>query len=607
MEEVRSKRTLISRSRAAGPRVATSFAAAMALAIPVSIAACSAATDGAESVSTSRAALDPTPCDLATATPGPTSTRTPIGLSVEVDNGVAKPLTVRAGQTFWLETIDLRASITASVDEGVNGLKTAGDFAELPWGNPRLEGVSPVVLPNADGTSTRRAFYDGATWMSSASYLLLEQVDAAGRTVGRPVTASIGKDSHARPTDSFYIRRLHALQWTYDCKSTTDCTGASSFGEEALVELRNALDKDQTFAIQPTTVALRLSWSLKSSSWTIPVTQDASPKYDYGFSIDIDPVTPPGAGGAYAPGTDVTFRTTLRDGAGNRLHPVGSMPTYNEAEFGSDDAGIQYYRAFFDPTTTFWRRKHRERNMIIEIMGPAQKIQTIRSFVELSSIFDPSGVQIIGTPERDGVFAAYATFPTANNLFAGGAGWDAPVSDTFTTHLPDNAEPGTYQVTMKARRVYMGQDIPFTRTVEIPVGTTQHTEATLPTGNCSSCHDGGGSLSTILHDNSKRSTCNGCHAPLGFEYDGPIYVRVHYIHWKSGRYDAPEDNCKSCHTSKESIQRTSKSACLSCHTTYPDSHIAQFGPITDSYVGGGRESFQQCTSSCHTTHPGSHL
>ena len=582
----------------------------IAMAIPVSAMACSAASDGAssEAVSSEGAAVDQTPCDLSTAAQGPTSARTPIGLAVEVDNGTAKALKVRAGQTFWLETVDLRASITATVNEGVEGLKTSGDFAELPWGKPRLAGLSPEVLPNADGTYVRRSFYRNATWMENASFLLLEQIDASGHVVGRPVTASIGLDDQARASDSFYIRRLHAIQWTYDCPTLNDCTGAKSFGEEGLVELRNALTHGQTFSIQPSTVALRLSWSLKSSPWTIPITQVAAPTYDYGFSIDVDPVTPPGPGGFYTAGSDVTFRATLRDGAGNRLHPAGSMPTYNEAEFGPDEAGIQYYRAFFDPTTTFWRRKHRERNMIVEIIGPAQKIQTIRSFVELSSIFDPSGVQVIATPERDGVFASYATFPTANNLFAGGPGWDAPVSDTFTYHLPANAEPGTYLVTMKGRRVFMGQDIPFTRTIEIPVGTQHHTEATLPTGNCTtSCHAGEGSLSSTLHANPNRATCNGCHAPLGFEYDGPIYVRVHYIHSKSGRYDAQEDNCKSCHTSKESIQRTSKSACLSCHNSYPQSHVAQFGPVTDTYVGGGRESFDQCTSSCHTTHPGSHL
>jgi hypothetical protein len=63
----------------------------------------------------------------------------------------------------------------------------------------------------------------------------------------------------------------------------------------------------------------------------------------------------------------------------------------------------------------------------------------------------------------------------------------------------------------------------------------------------------------------------------------------------------------SCHLTKESIQRTSKSACLSCHRTYPQWHITNYGPITSIYTGDGRESFAQCTSTCHPTHPNSHL
>jgi hypothetical protein len=241
------------------------------------------------------------------------------------------------------------------------------------------------------------------------------------------------------------------------------------------------------------------------------------------------------------------------------------------------------------------------------MIGPEQDIKPIRSFVELSTIFDPSGVQLIATPQRDGLFAEYATFPVCYNLFGAGPGWDAPVSDQVTYHIADDAKPGTYDVTMKARRVYMGQDIPFTRSIKVQVGTTEQTHPTLNTGKCDSCHKGTASLDDTLHANGDRSTCTACHAPLGFEYDGPIYVRVHNIHARSGRFEAPTQNCATCHLGQDSIQRTSKSACLSCHQTYDKWHQDQFGPVIDTYVGGGRESFQQCTSSCHTTHPGSHL
>jgi hypothetical protein len=250
--------------------------------------------------------------------------------------------------------------------------------------------------------------------------------------------------------------------------------------------------------------------------------------------------------------------------------------------------------------------------LMAQIIGPAQSIGPIRSIIDLDAFLGPDDAQVTGTPERDGVFAEFQTFPPAPALFGGAfdpahAGWFAPVSDTFTFHVPEDAEPGTYLVTVKGRRVYMGQDVPDTRTVEIQVGTPAHTEASLTTGPCSTCHSGTSGLDVVLHGNDDRAACAGCHVPLGFELEGPIVVRTHFIHSRSDRFGAPLERCSSCHLTNDGIGRTSKAACLSCHDSYPDSHVAEFGRIESMYIGGGRESFEQCTDSCHTTHPSSGL
>jgi hypothetical protein len=221
-------------------------------------------------------------------------------------------------------------------------------------------------------------------------------------------------------------------------------------------------------------------------------------------------------------------------------------------------------------------------------------------------------VQTIATPERDGVYAQFRIIPAANDLFGGAfdpahEGWDRPVPDSWTYHLADDAQPGTYLVTVKGRRTYMGEDIPFSRTIEIQLGTPHHTTAHLETGPCTTCHTGPSALGHILHANDNRAACAGCHAPLGFELEGPIFVRTHFIHARSNRFDAPLTTCTACHLTEESIQRTSKAGCLSCHWSYPPSHVEWDGPIESMYVGGGRESFQFCTSTCHTKHPGSGL
>ncbi len=538
---------------------------------------------------------------------------TPIGLAVEVDNGNGIALQLVRGQTYYLNQIDLRASITATTDEGVDGLRTSGDFEALPWRGIHLDDQEFILLSNPDGTFRRRRFFRDALWMNVASYFVLEQVDAHGRHVGSSVFANAGVDRERRDSDDFFDRRLRAIQWTNDCATSTDCTGATSFEEEALVELRYAMHAQRSFTLHPDTAALRLHWSLRPGlPYTIPVEQVANPPFAYGFSIDVQPVTPPRADGTYAPGSDITFQIALRDGAGTMLHSPGALPSYNDVVFGANPAGIQYYRAFFDPTTTYWRRKHRERMLMAELIGPAQNAQPIRTIIDLDKFLNEDDVQVTGTLAQDGVHAEFHTFPTAHDLFGGAfdpahVGWTVPVPDTWTHHVPADAPAGTYYLNVKGRRTYMGEDIPYSRTVEVQVGSPARTEPTLGTGPCASCHSGPSALQNVLHANANRGTCAGCHVPLGFELEGPIYVRTHFIHSRSRRFDAPLDRCASCHLTAESIQRTSKSACLSCHKSYPADHVTQYGPVESMYVGGGRESFQQCTTTCHRTHPNSQL
>lgn len=537
-----------------------------------------------------------------------------VALAIEIDDGAGVPLRVKKGQRFYLNQVDMRASTTSTVDEGVEGLDDRGDFADLRWGGTQFVDESFVGLANADGTFTRRRFFRSAKWMRSSSSITITQIDARGRHLGPPLRFGTGSETHRSPGDDFFTRRMRAIQWTRDCPTAESCAGADDFLEEALVELRTAMHPDRTFVLDRRTTALAVRWSENARrTYTIPVSQVEEPEYAYGFSIDVAPITPPRPDGTYAPGSAITFRLTLRDGEGKRLHPEGSLPTYDEVVFGENPAGIQYYRAFFDPTTTYYRRKHRERMLMTDIVGPAQNVQAIRSVIDLDAFLADDDVQTTGTLERDGVFAQFMTFPPANDLFGGAfdpdhRGWAEPVSDSWTYTLPENAPAGTYLVAVKGRRVYLGEDIPASRTIEIQVGTPEKTEAHLETGRCNTCHQGPSRLGNVLHAMDDRRVCASCHVPLGFELEGPIAVRTHFVHSRSsGRLDHPLSDCSSCHLTQNSIQRTSKAACLSCHKSYPSSHVQAFGPITDMYIGGGRESFDACTSSCHTTHPNSGL
>ncbi len=544
-------------------------------------------------------------------TTSPTTTETPVGLALEVEDGVGIPIKVRAGQTFFINQIDLRTMTVANVDEDLDGLEREGDFADLDWYGLELVDQEFLGLPNADGTFTRLRFFRKAKWMDGQSHFAVTQVDANGKATAPSVSLRIGEESRRRGSDDMFTRRLRGIQWTYDCASKHDCSTATNFLEEALVEVRYSMRPQQTTQIQPTTVALHLTWSLQRHSYIIPLEQIHESTYDYGYRIELEPLTPPQSDGTYAPGSNITFRLTQRDGSGTRLHPDGSLPTYNEVLFGENEAGLQYYRAFFDPSATYYRRKHQERMLMVQMVGPAQTIQPIRSVAELEDFLGPNDTQVVALPERDGVYGEFQTFPPANDLFGGAfdpthAGWAEPVSDRFTFSIPSNAEAGTYLVTAKGRRSYLGEDIPHSVTIEVQVGTPEKTEPHLLTGGCKNCHKRGADLALVLHANDNRAACDACHVPLAFELEGPIYVRLHFIHSRLGdRFGRDHKRCASCHLDESQTQRTSKSACLGCHNEYPMWHVALFGEVEGMYIGGDRTAFQQCTESCHRSHIGS--
>jgi len=536
----------------------------------------------------------------------------PVGLALAINNGEGVPLRLKAGQEFFVNIIDIREHLKTASDAGVAGLKRSALFAGLSWDGLRSE-EEFVDLANPDGSFTRRRFYTGAAWMKQPSTFTITPLDAKGAATAKPVTIKLGRDATGKFTDSMFINRLRAIQWTYDCPSMATCAGAKAFEEEALFELRHAKLPADKLAMPGETAALQVRWSLQPArTMLIPVTFTSNAEYAYGYAIDIATLTPPQADGTYAPGTSLSFRLTQLDGTGKRLHPQGSLPTFNEFRDAKNESGLQYYRGFEEPAAAYYRRKHRERMLMAQIIGPVHQLQPIRSLVQLEDFLGSNVTQFVGRPERDGLYSEFQLFPPSNDLFGGAfdpkhAGWAAPVTDQFTFHVPNNAVPGTYYVTVKGRRVYLGEDIPASKTIAIQIGTTQRTEPRLTATKCSQCHkDGDGSaLGLLLHGNDNLAACNGCHSPLSFEPDNEAYVRIHFIHSRSDRFAASKSRCASCHQEKSSIQRASKAACLSCHTGYPASHVKRSGPVRSIYVGGHAESFQSCAGSCHKSHAGS--
>ncbi|WP_394846182.1 cytochrome c3 family protein [Pendulispora brunnea] len=577
-----------------------------------------------------------------------TSTDTPIGLAFEIDNGVGVPLKVRRGQTFYIDQIDIRASIDSTVDEGISGLAQRGDFSNLDWrgghlrhghdherdhhhhhddehehehdGNRGVD-VSFSGEKNEDGTFTRRIFYRDFPWMRSPSTLTVEPIDAQGNRTGEPVVARIetgGGGEHDRehhdhdhehgrdPSQNFFFtQRLRAIQWTRDCPTNIDCRNARRFSEEGLVELRYANRTNPTFKMQPNTVALRVQWSLKPAgqSYRIPITQVDRPNWDYGFGIDIRALTPPGANGTYAAGQKITFQFTLKDGAGKPLHAPGVMPSFQDFMNGNVESGIQYWRGFQEPNALYYRRKHREGHLNFAIVGPIQNNRATYDVVNIVERMDPTtGMLTTAVPDRGGLYGQATAVPSFAVIYGPRSGWANPSTDTWTFELPADAKPGTYYAVVKARRKYLGQELPLGKVVEFQVGSSQRTEYRPMTAYCENCHKNGGDLGHSLHGLDNRGTCTACHAPLATEMDNQLGARVHFIHSRTADYNTKIKKCGVCHLSGDRIERPSKGACLSCHRKYPSDHVRDFGPITDSYTGGGADAFVRCTDRCHRKH-----
>lgn len=247
------------------------------------------------------------------------------------------------------------------------------------------------------------------------------------------------------------------------------------------------------------------------------------------------------------PGEAVRLQFTFRDGKGNRLHRVGSLPTYGQ--FIRDEAanGLEYYDSPRLNSTVYYALKHREANILVGLSGPTNKLRQSKSILDGAQLFEKQAVtQTVMTDGYSGLFAGVPPFSVS---LGDRARWDDPVPDTVTFTLPKDALPGTYVAAIKARRNFGGEALNRAATTTLQVGTAVATEFTPATGKCETCHQGLSGFDRILHGVTDRRACFACHVALSFENDNTLEVRVHAIHSRSRRFAADSKNCSVCHLS----------------------------------------------------------
>ncbi|MGH9767358.1 MAG: hypothetical protein ACREAB_07985 [Blastocatellia bacterium] len=87
-----------------------------------------------------------------------------------------------------MQEIDIVASETTQIDQGIEPLIRDSEFSSLDWRGVKM--VEEDWRPGLDGTFTRQRFYRGARWMERPSIFLAIPTDDRGAPVGPPPPAA---------------------------------------------------------------------------------------------------------------------------------------------------------------------------------------------------------------------------------------------------------------------------------------------------------------------------------------------------------------------------------------------------------------------------------
>lgn len=541
---------------------------ACVLGVAVSAAACGTA---GESETDSTEIVAPTVDDVETveqalnqgdqnAAANTTNANTPIGLSLWWEEGKVRLLsgaekTVDLYENFprYMQEIDITSQVTTTTDQGIDPIKNSGDMARLDWRGVVQTDIDWRPEGNVPETYTRSRFYRKAKWMQRASVLSIFPVDDRGRLVGLPILEVTGEDDDLRDSDGGFVRRFDARQVTRGCRAIGDCSNATSFTAQGLMQFRDSLHPTtRAQRIPQAATRLKMLWSEDPTNIRevkIAHKKFADTPYRYGFKPTLTPVNPPANGQFYVRGEGIDFRVAYRDGAGNQLNPPGELPSYAEALADAIPSGIRYYDGFRQVLTVYYALKHREGNNIWNFQGPVDQLKVSHHVVPIAEFFSLAFSQIpMAITAEDGYYAAFNLIPNPAYELDPVLSQLRP-SDILHVQVPDDAKPGTYQMTMKGRRDWGGEAINQGVTVNVQVGQAAATTYVPKTGNCQTCHNGQSGFDKVLHRISDRKTCFGCHASLQIEPDQRLDFRIHFIHTRSNRMEANPYNCSTCHLS----------------------------------------------------------
>jgi hypothetical protein len=360
-------------------------------------------------------------------------------------------------------------------------------------------------------------------------------------------------------------------RWTVECCAESDEVGPAEpaiqtdFSAMARIFFSVANKDTEVFTVPWEAESLKITWSANPTKpYIAPIEFNFEPDPDFGFELEVN-LSPPADGSVYQPGESVEVSVDMFDGAGNRLHPEGQLPTYRQFRQGESN-GIQYFHLSPVPCHAFFSGCHLDL-MEAVVAGPKQRIE-----------------QNYREEPAKSFFTAGHEFPEVWTTFVPDM-WDMPIANKFTFDLPEDAHQGTYVAAVKATRRYLGETTHRTKVVDFQVGTREVTAYSGRFGNCEVCHIENAVLERLRHGARSFNVCSICH----LRPHGIISEHLHTIHYFSSNFRVTRSDCSLCHLQHDSNTRASQAVCSSCH-----------GSIhADELYMEGHDPYAQCGILCH--------
>jgi hypothetical protein len=427
----------------------------------------------------------------------------------------------------------------------------SGDFSTFDWSN--VQAVDEDWRVQADGYQWQhQVFYRGAHWMNDASSFKLIARDANGYQL-ETQTVQAGRDTLWKSSDDFLERRFVARVLSGNCMAENDCSNAGAFHlAEGFIQLRVNLHAHDSFDLPSNTASLEVKWSeAPGKIWQVPIVHDAPGNTGYGFTLDLEEVSPPSRG-YYLPGEQVPIRMTYKDGSGTPLFASGAMPSYGDAIGWAPSAQGLRYLVFDGLPQLYWVHKPVQGAMETFLAGPVHKMTSVATTpITPASLFQNEIVA--ASHSIDGYSSVIQETPITPVMFGCLFGFlpgacDFPTPDVFTFTVPADAESGTYVTGTKARRYWQGEPMLAAASLYVQVGSPNVT--TFPgfnvpgVGACGSCHTGAASLPRAWHGfagvKKVGAQCLACHTDgYYFEPDAGMTRRLVDLHEWSNRIDPP--------------------------------------------------------------------